>query len=158
MGNIVQNTNVVASFERWTNKLPNSTENDQQFFKMALKIYFVDPKNSFKFIDVWRFLSASLKRIKEYEEEQGGEKRTKVSKTNYTTSSNANFGVDLNKMGELKLEKTVRPMGRNRAKKKGFLSNALGVGSGSDIQKVASSLKFYNLNFERLLNFEKEKM
>lgn len=59
-----------------------SRENDQQIFKTSLKIFFVNTKKFFKFIDVRRFLSASPKWIKEYgEEEEGGEKRTKVSET-----------------------------------------------------------------------------
>ncbi|CAH1425188.1 unnamed protein product [Lactuca virosa] len=70
-----------------------------------LKIYFVDTKRSFKFIDIWRFLSASPKWVKEYgEEEEGGEKRTKVSETSYTTSSE----------DELELEEVVDQWGEKR--------------------------------------------
>lgn len=57
-------------------------EDDEQTLEMTLKIFLVDNnKKSFKFIDVWRFLSKSSKWIKEYGNEEGGEKRTKATDT-----------------------------------------------------------------------------
>lgn len=39
--------------------------------------------------------------------EEGGSKRTKVSETSYTTSSDTYFGVDLNEVDELDHEEVV---------------------------------------------------
>lgn len=61
-------------------KQRKSMESDQEIFETMLKIFFFDTKKSFKFIDLWRFLSASPKWAKEYmEEEEGVEKSTKSS-------------------------------------------------------------------------------
>lgn len=85
-------------------------------------------------------------------------KRTKVSKTRYTTSPDAHFGVDLNNEDEFELEEVVRPMGRDMTIKKGSSLNPSGVRRGVDIQKADSSFEIYNLNLETHLNFEKEKL
>lgn len=83
-------------------------ESDQQIFERTLKLYFVDTKKYFKFIDVSIFLYVSLRWVKEYkEEEEGGHERTKVSETSYNTSSDAYFGVDLNVVDELEIEGVV---------------------------------------------------
>lgn len=84
-------------------------------------------------------------------------KRTKVSNTGYTTSSDEHFDVDLNEVDKLEFEEVVRPMGRDKAKNRGSSSNILGIERLDEIHNVASNFKNYNLNIESSFNFEKEK-
>ena len=43
----------------------------------------------------------------------------KTGSSGYTTSSGVRVGLDLNQDDELELEEIVRPMGRDKAKRKG---------------------------------------
>ncbi|XP_023757618.1 glutathione S-transferase T3-like [Lactuca sativa] len=87
-------------------------------------------------------------------------KRTKTGSSGYTTSSDARVGLDLNQDDELELEEIVRPMGRDKAKRKGKGTSSGASDFSGDIdemRKITSSFDRYNLNFSERLAFDKEK-
>lgn len=87
-------------------------------------------------------------------------KRTKTGSCGgYTTSSDARVGLYLNE-DELELEEIVRPMGKDKTKRKG---NETSSGSSDfsmdfdEMRKITASFDWYNLNSAEHLTFDKEK-
>ena len=54
--------------------------------------------------------------------------------------------VDMNEVDELEFEKVVRPIGRDKAKKRGSSSNTSRIERGNVIQKVVSNFEMKILN------------
>lgn len=93
-----------------------------KFSRWGLNFLLIIIRGLLKVIDVWIFLFAPPKWVKEYGSKEGGEKRTKVSKTSYSTLLlYEHFAVDLNEVDELELEDVVRLMGRGKEKERVFV-------------------------------------
>ncbi|XP_023763016.2 zinc finger CCCH domain-containing protein 14-like [Lactuca sativa] len=78
----------------------------------------------------------------------------------YTTSSGVRVGLDLNQDDELELEEIVRPLGRDKAKRKGKMTSSGASNFRMDVnemRKITASFDRYNLNFSERLAFDKEK-
>lgn len=112
-----------------------SGERDKTIFKTTLKLFQIDNnRRSFKFMEVWYFLTTSWKLVKDYGSEEDGLKKTKVSKMSYTNSLDANFGVDFNEKNALKLEEVLRPIGRDKVKMRESSYNASRVKIGDKLR------------------------
>lgn len=136
--------NLVAQRKSW--------DGDEQILETTLKKFLVhNNKKLFKFRDIWRFLSNSLKWVEDFASKEGGLKRTKFSETSYSTSLDAHSRVDLNEC-EFNLEEVVRLMGQDKEKKRGSSSNTPETRNGDEIHRVACNFESYNLNFESQLN------
>ena len=140
-----------------------SGQGDEEILQEALQFYLEEVGKPFKWHDCWKLLVRSP-RWKKYEQDfifgVQQSKRTKTGSSGYTTSSDARVGLDLNQDDELELEEIVRPMGRDKAKRKGKGTSSSASDFSVDVeemQKITSSFDRYNLNFSERLAFDKEK-
>ncbi|XP_023745124.1 glutathione S-transferase T3-like [Lactuca sativa] len=130
-----------------------SSQGDEQILQEALQFYLEEVGKPFKWHDCWKLL-VRCPGWKKYEQDfvfgVQQSKRTKTGSSGYATSSDARVGLDLNQDDELELEEIVRPMGRDKVKRKGK-----GTSSGAsdfnvdidEMRKITSSFDRYNLNF-----------
>ena len=129
-----------------------SGQGDEEILQEALQFYLEEVGKPFKWHDCWKLLVRSP-RWKKYEQDfifgVQQSKRTKTGSSGYTTSSDARVGLDLNQDDELELEEIVRPMGSDKAKRKGKGISSSASDFSMDIdemRKITSSFDQYNLN------------
>ncbi|KAL7584227.1 glutathione S-transferase T3-like [Lactuca sativa] len=140
-----------------------SGQGDEEILQETLQFYLEEVGKPFKWHDCWKLLVRSPRWIT-YERDfifgVQQSKRTKTGSNGYTTSSDARVGQDLNQDDELELEEIERPMGRDKAKRKGKGTSSSASDFSVDIdemRKITSSFDRYNLNFSERLTFDKEK-
>ncbi|XP_052622261.1 uncharacterized protein LOC128127644 [Lactuca sativa] len=140
-----------------------SGQGDEEIFQEVLQFYLEEVGKPFKWHDCWKLLVQSPRWITYERDFVFGvqqSKRTKTGSSGYTTSSDARVGVDLNPNDELELEEIVRPMGRDKAKRKGKGTFSSASNFSVDIEemrKITSSFDRYNLIFSERLAFDKVK-
>ncbi|XP_023754942.1 uncharacterized protein LOC111903394 [Lactuca sativa] len=140
-----------------------SGQGDEEILQEALQFYLEEAGKPFKWHYCWKLLVRS-RRWKKYEPNfifgVQESKRKKTGSNGYTTSSDAWVGLDLNQDDEHELEEIVRPIGKDKAKRKekGTSSSASNFSVDIDeMRKITSSFDRYNLNFSERLTFNKEK-
>lgn len=114
-----------------------SGESNQDILKKAFSVYQHDNKDKlFRHMAFWEVVHQYLrwKGVGTDPAPTHGSKRSKTSETQYTTSSNAHIGVDVNEIPD----DFERPVGRNRAKAKGkaaALSSSVNDGKMDDVNE-----------------------
>nr|KAJ0188335.1 hypothetical protein LSAT_V11C900456340 [Lactuca sativa] len=131
-----------------------SGANNRTILQKALEVYRNQKGVNFKFLHVWNILKLSKKmaRVDDSETFTGGySKRTKTSETTHSQSSDAHVGIDLNDKEPFEVLRVTRPMGKDRARRKGkVVASGSGCASGvidqltTKIDNLMSSLEQYS--------------
>lgn len=154
---------LVTKFNELHHNLKTQHKNgqtDQNIFETALEKYRQENNGkAFKYVEFWKIIEPCGVWHDMNEEEKGAPtKRTKTSESSCTKSSDARVQSGLNEDDddELELEELLRPIGRDKAKRKGSSSSASGSYKSDDITKMATEFVRYNMKLDARMEFEQE--